>query len=247
MNSWLYSLVAVSLISLISMVGVFTLAISRKVLEKIILFLVAFAAGGLLGDVFIHLIPNLGQESGFSLFVSGLILAGFLVFFAFEKFLNWRHCHEVDCRKHQQNLGTMNLVADGLHNFIDGAMIAASFLVSPAVGIATSLAVILHEIPQEIGDFAVLIHSGFTRRKALFYNLLSALTAFLGAILVLFTQQTGKISQFLLPLTAGSFLYIAAADLIPQLHQERELKRSAFQFIGLLLGMAVMVLLLLLE
>jgi len=141
----------------------------------------------------------------------------------------------------------MNLVADGLHNFIDGAIIAASFLSSTSVGLATSLAVVLHEIPQEIGDFAVLIDSGFSRQKAIIFNFAFALSAILGAVLVLGVNQVSELSHLLIPFTAGGFIYVAASGLVPQLHKEIEVKKSAMQFLGLVLGMGIMVLLLFVE
>ena len=247
MDPWTSSIIAVSLISLISLVGVFTLSLRREVLRRALLFLVAFGAGGLLGDAFIHLIPHAAAELESSLSLSTFTLAGFLAFFVLEKFLRWQHCHDIDCEPHHRELGTMNLAADGLHNLIDGAVVAASFLTSPGVGVATSLAVALHEIPQEIGDFAILIHSGFSRRKALVFNLLTALTAILGAVLVLALNQLSGISRYLIPYTAGGFVYVAASGLIPQLHREVEVKKSALQFLGLVLGMGIMALLLLVE
>jgi zinc and cadmium transporter len=247
MNSWSYSLIAVLIVSFLSLIGVISLSLSKKVLKKLILFLVAFAAGGLLGDAFIHLIPHAREELGSGLVLSGLILAGFLIFFILEKFLKWRHCHDIDCEEHHRELGAMNLIADGLHNFIDGAIIAASFLNSFSVGLATSLAVVFHEIPQEIGDFAVLIHSGFSRKRALIFNFLSALAALIGAVLVLGIKPIAQASHFLIPFTAGGFIYIAASGLIPQLHKEIRVKKSVFQFLGLVLGIGVMTLLLVFE
>jgi zinc and cadmium transporter len=247
MDPWTSSIIAVSFISLVSLVGVFTLSLRREALRQALLCLVAFGAGGLLGDAFIHLIPHAAEELESSLSLATFTLTGFLAFFVLEKFLKWQHCHDIDCEPHHRELGTMNLVADGLHNFIDGAVIAASFLSSFGVGMATSLAVALHEVPQEIGDFAILIHSGFSRRRALLFNFLTALTAVLGAVLVLAIDQLSEISHYLIPFTAGGFVYIAASGLIPQLHREVEVKRSALQFLGLVLGMGVMALLLLVE
>jgi zinc and cadmium transporter len=177
MTSYFSSVLAVFLISLISLVGLFTFSFKKKLLEKLLSFLVAFAAGGLLGDAFVHLLPYSLIEITSPVVWSGLILIGLLAFFVLEKFLKWRHCHNLECSEHQKEVGTMNLVADAFHNFIDGVVISASFLTSLSLGWTTTLAVALHELPQEIGDFAVLIHTGFSRPRALFFNFLSALTA----------------------------------------------------------------------
>jgi len=248
MNPWTYSLISVFLVSLLSFVGVLFLAIKEEKLKKLLLFLVSFAAGGLLGGAFLHLLPEAVEETGFSLEVSLAILAGLLVFFVLEKFISWRHCHIPTSKEHPHPLAFMNLVGDGLHNLTDGVVIAASFLTNPTLGIATTLAVIFHEIPQEIGDFGVLIHGGFTRKKALLFNFISALMAIGGAILTLFlgTKFTGFI-QLLIPFTAGGFIYIAGSDLIPELHKETNLAKSLVQMLGLILGIGIMLILLLFE
>ena len=170
------------------------------------------------------------------------------MFFALEKFISWRHCHIPTSKEHPHPVVWMNLVGDGLHNFTDGMIIAASFLVNIPLGITTSLAVILHEIPQEIGDFGVLIHGGFSKNKALVFNFLSGLMAIGGAVLTLFlgTRFVQPV-RLLIPFTAGSFIYIAGSDLIPELHKETNLKKSAFQLLGLILGIGVMLSLLLIE
>ncbi len=248
MNIWLYSLISVILVSLLSFVGVLFLTLKKEKLQKILLFLVSFAAGGLSGDAFLHLLPEAVEEAGFTLEISLAILVGILVFFALEKFISWRHCHIPTSKEYPHPVALMNLIGDGLHNFIDGMVIAASFLVSIPLGLATSLAVIFHEIPQEIGDFGVLIHGGFSKNKALFFNFISASAAIAGAILTLFlgTRLVG-LTRLLIPFTAGSFLYIAGSDLIPELHKETNLKKSAFQLLGLILGIGVMLSLLLIE
>jgi zinc and cadmium transporter len=248
MNVWFYSLVSVVLVSLLSFVGVFFLAFKKEKLQKILLFLVSFAAGGLLGDAFLHLLPETAEEMGLTIEVSLAVLISLLTFFVLEKFIAWRHCHIPTSKEHPHPLAFMNLVGDGLHNFTDGLIIAASFLTSLPLGIATSLAVVFHEIPQEIGDFGVLIHGGFSRKKALIFNFLSALMAVAGAIFTLFlgTRLTG-FTQLLIPFTAGGFIYIAGSDLIPELHKETSPPKSAFQLLGLILGIGVMMSLLLLE
>ncbi|MBW3015659.1 ZIP family metal transporter [Candidatus Woesearchaeota archaeon] len=246
--AWLYSLVSVLIVSLIAFVGLFTLSMKLEKLKKIIFFLVSFAAGALLGDAFIHLIPEAYEEFGISLSISLYFLSGILLFFILEKFIHWRHCHVPTSKEHPHPFAVMNLVGDMFHNFIDGMVIAGSYLMSIPLGVSTTIAVVLHEIPQEIGDFGVLIHGGFTRAKALLYNFLIALTAVLGAVVVLLIGNIYEgITMFLLPFTAGGFIYVAGSDLIPELHRECAPSKSLLQLFGLILGISVMLLMLLLE
>ena len=233
--------------SLASLVGVFTLSLNPKKLKSILSYLVAFAAGALIGDAFIHLLPEAIEENGFVLGTSFAIIAGMLVLFVVEKIIHWRHCH-IEEESHHHPFAIVNLVGDSVHNFIDGMVIAAAYLVSIPVGLATTFAVVMHEIPQEIGDFGVLVHGGFTTSRALFFNLLTALTAVAGAVVVLVigTQFQNSIS-WLIPFAAGNFIYIAAADLFPELHKEVKWNKSVLQLVAVLLGIGVMVLLLGLE
>jgi zinc and cadmium transporter len=238
---YFYTLFSVFLVSLISLVGVVTLSLKISRLRKILSFLVSFAAGALLGGVFIHILPEVSEKEGLALGQSLLILWGILAFFTLEKIVHWRHCHQPTCSQHPHSLGVMNLVGDGLHNFTDGILIAASFMVDDSLGLATTLAVVFHEIPQEIGDFSVLIYAGFTKAKALFFNFLSALLAVLGAVLTLILgSQIKGLTSVLLPLTAGGFLYIATADLIPELKKEESLVKTTIQLVSLLLGIGLM-------
>lgn len=247
MQAWVYSLISVFLISLFSFVGVLFVALKEEKLRKILLFLVSFAAGGLLGGVFLHLIPEAAEQS-YKLNISFFILAGVLVFFVLEKFICWRHCHIPTSKKHPHPIALMNLIGDGFHNFIDGLLIAGSFSVNLSLGIATSVAVILHEIPQEIGDFGVLIHGGFSKTKALLFNFISGLMALAGAAMALLVGvKIAGFTQAIVPFTAGGFIYIAGADLIPELKKETNLKKSFFQLLGLVLGIAVMLILTKLE
>jgi zinc and cadmium transporter len=238
---WLYSLISVFLVSAISLFGVLALAINRIFLEKLLLFFVSFAAGGLLGDAFLHLLPEAMENSDSNWQVPLSILSGILAFFILEKFIHWRHCHECypeenPAHHHPRPFAYISLIGDGLHNLIDGMVIAGSFLVSLPLGITTTLAVIFHEIPQEIGDFGVLVRAGFSRLKALLFNFLSGLTAIIGALIVL-----------IVPFTIGGFIYIACADLIPELHKEVGLKKSFGQLIFFIFGVGAMALLLLME
>jgi zinc and cadmium transporter len=168
-------------------------------------------------------------------------MAGFLLFFLVEKYLHWHHHHDADSGIHIHPVGYINLVSDGIHNFIDGVLIGVSFLTSIPLGIATTLAVILHEIPQEIGDFGVLISAGFTRKRALWLNFATALTAVVGTVLALvFGGRLETLTAYAIPLTAGGFLYIAAVDLLPPLHKETRPSRSLLQLIAIIAGVAIM-------
>jgi zinc and cadmium transporter len=242
MSVVLYTFASVILISLISFVGVVTLSVSINRLKKVLLLLVSFAAGGLLGGAFIHLLPEAVEEFGFGTGMSLYLLSGIVAFFILEKFICWRHCHHPTTDDHPHPFAYMNLVGDGVHNFIDGLIIAASYMISIPVGIATTIAVLLHEVPQEIGDFGVLVHGGFSRRKALAMNFLTALTAVLGAAVALYIGAflDSSLGMFLLPFAAGGFIYIAGSDLIPELHKDTGMKKAFLQLVFLVLGIGVM-------
>ncbi len=245
-TSWIYAIGSVLLISLLAFVGLFTLSLKKKTLDRILIYLVSFAAGALIGDAFIHLLPEIVKEVGFTLTVSLWVLVGMVSMFILEKFVHWHHCHHHSHENHSKikPFAIMNLVGDGVHNFIDGLIIGASYLISIPVGIATTVAVALHEIPQEIGDFGVLIHGGFSRAKALLFNFLSALMAVLGVIIALTSSiYIPGIEKILVPLAAGQFIYISAADLIPELHKETDTKKSILQLIWFILGISIMILL----
>ena len=235
---WVYALLATIGISITSLVGIFALSLRHKTLEKILLFLVAFSAGTMLGSSFFHLFPesleNLPAQLTFQLAFLSLV-----VFFLIEKILHWHHCHDADCHTH--TIGYMNLFGDGLHNFIDGLLIAATFSVSIPLGIAATIAIMAHEIPQEIGDFGVLLHSGFSKKNAILFNLVSALASVAGALVgILLLEQVTSLSNYLLPIAAGSFLYIGAADLLPELRKEKNRARLIGLVIVFLLGAGIM-------
>ena len=238
-----YSLISVLFVSLISLVGILFLAIKAEKLKTILIYLVSFSAGALFGDAFIHLLPEVA-ETGVTLTVSFSILGGILLFFILEKIIHWQHCHLPITAHHVHPFAYMNLVGDSLHNFIDGVIIAASYMLSIPAGIATTLAVLFHEIPQEAGDFGVLLHGGFSKTKALFMNFLTALTAFLG---VIFAFLLGIDNSILISVAIGGFLYIAGSDLIPELHKETRLSKSLVQLLFFVIGIAIMLALLLFE
>jgi zinc and cadmium transporter len=237
----LYTLLSVLAISVLSVIGVITLALRERLLYKLTLYLVSLAAGTLLGGSFLHLLPEAVERYGTDSNVWLLFLAGILIFFVLEKIVCWRHCHIPTSEDHPHHLGIMNLVGDGVHNFLDGILIAGSFLASPSLGVATTLAVALHEIPQEFGDFGVLIHAGYSKTKAILLNFLIALTAVLGAVITLIIgSQAAQTADLVVPIAAGGFLYIAASDLIPELRKDISPSRSIKQFLVILLGIGIM-------
>ncbi|MFA4833949.1 MAG: ZIP family metal transporter [Patescibacteria group bacterium] len=238
---YLYTFLSVIIVSLLSFIGALSLALNPEKLKKITIFFVSLSAGTLLGDSFIHLLPEMVKEKDYSPSVWLWVLGGIIVFFILEKIVCWRHCHIPTSIEHPHHLGPMNLIGDGLHNFIDGLVIAGSFLINPPLGLATTLAIVAHEIPQEIGDFGVLIHAGYSRAKALLFNFCSALLAVFGALIALLVgPQTENFSAFIIPFTAGGFIYIATADLIPELKKESRFWQSLSQLLSILLGLGIM-------
>lgn len=244
---WVYSLLSVLIISLISFIGVFSLAIKADRLKKILIYFISFSAGALFGDALLHLLPEVGK-GGVTIQISASILFGIVLFFFLEKVICWRHCHLPVSKDHVHTFAYMNLIGDILHNFLDGIIVAGSYLLSVPIGIATTIAVILHEIPQEIGDFGVLIYSGFTKKKALLLNFLVALSSVFGVVvgLTLYGLFEG-IEVYLVSVAIGGFLYIAGSDLIPELHKETKVGVSVTQIITFLLGVLVLAALLLFE
>lgn len=244
----LYSLISVFAISLISLVWIFALGVKTENLKRIVLLLVSFSAWALLGDVFIHLFPEMIKSGSRTIRTSLFVLAGIFFGLFTEKVIHRNHCHMPITKTHVHPFAIMNLVWDTVHNFIDGLIIGASYLVSIPVGIATSIAVLFHEIPQEIGDFGVLVHGWFSKKKALTINFLTALSAVVGVIIALLIgSYVLGLTSFLIPFAAGSFIYIAGSDLIPELHKHNWLAQIFGQLIFFLLGIGVMLCLLLLK
>lgn len=205
--------------------------------------LVSYAIGALLGAVFLDILPEAMETGRSAAAVSGTVLAGILLFFTLEKLLLWRHCHHDHCEAHEHiahgRSGTMIMVGDTFHNFVDGVIIAAAFLVDTHLGIVTALAIIAHEIPQEVGDFLILLHSGYSKAQALFVNVLSSLAMLLGGVLAyFFLQFVQSIVPTLLALAAASMIYVAVADLIPGLHKRTQLRDTIQQVALIALGVA---------
>jgi len=233
----LYILIAVLSVTLISLVGIFFIGLKRDSLGRFLESFVSFAVGGLLGGAFFHLLPESMESIGSLIFL--YVLSGIIIFFLIENFLHWRHCHKGQCDVH--TFTYLNLIGDGVHNFIDGMIISAAFVSDIRLGLTTTIAVAIHEIPQEIGDFGILLYGGFSKRKALLYNFFSALLAVVGAIIAYLSfKHLLWLKDFLIPFTAGGFIYIALVDLIPELHKERQPQRLVAHTLTSFLGLALM-------
>jgi zinc and cadmium transporter len=239
-KTWVLAMIALAVLSSISLCGAITLMLRAERLRGGLVVLIPFAAGALLGDAFLHIVPEVAESrTGFDHTASVSVVGGIIVFFILEKVLHWHHSHF----PHEEVLhpvAVSNLLGDGLHNFIDGVIVAGAFSVSPQLGIATTAAVGLHELPQELGDFGILLHAGLEPRRALLLNFLSGLTAIAGGALTLLFSTPDTIVRLFLPFTAGTFVYIASTDLIPELHKEPEPAKSLLQVVALLMGVAVM-------
>lgn len=229
-------LLAVILVSLISLVGVIFFFLRAKTIEKAIFPLVAFASGSLLGAAFLNLLPETLNEAS-STTIFPIVLFGIVIFFVLERMLYWHHCHDGICEVHPFTY--LNLIGDGVHNFVDGMIIAASFLLSAPLGMVTTVAVILHEVPQELGDFGILLYGGFSRKRALSFNFLSATVAIAGALITYFYLDALNLSAFLIAFAAGGFIYLACVDLLPRLHGEVNMRKSVFQLLLFLAGIGI--------
>lgn len=236
-----YIIGGILLSSTLSLGGMWAFSVRKGFIERAMLYLISFSTGALLGDVFLHMLPEMVEETTILEQAWFYVLGGVILSFILEKFIHWHHCHVMPSEHHHHPVGTMTLIGDTLHNVLDGMLIAGAFMVDPTVGIATTVAVILHEVPQEISDYALMIYSGYSRSKALLFNFMTTLSALVGAMLVVgFSAQLPDIGLYLLPLTAGNFLYIAGADLIPELHKETGARKSAAQLTCMVLGIAFM-------
>ena len=240
MVSLIYALLAAFIVSLVSLIGVVTLALQDKHLHKLLIYLVSFSAGGLMGGAFFHLLPESISNSSNALLVFSYLLIGFCFFFVMEKFLRWHHCHDEKCLSNE-HLGYLNLTGDSIHNFLDGVIIVTAFVTNIGLGFVVTLSIIFHEIPQELGDFGVLLYAGFGKSKALLYNFLTALFALLGVLIGYFViEWIANISVFLIPAAAGGFIYIAATDLVPELQKVIKTKHSLLTFLVFIIALILM-------
>ncbi len=233
-----WTLGSVGVVSVVSLVGAVTFLLTASRVKFLLYVLVAFSAGGMMGGAFFHILPEaLGAIEPVTVFM--VMLSGFCLFFLLERLILWHHCHDGVCEVHPFTY--LNLVGDGVHNFIDGFVIAASYVVSIEVGIVTTLAIVLHEIPQELGDFGVLVYGGFKPRRALFLNFVTALLAVAGAITGYLTSHIlHGAMQYVLPFAAGNFIYIAGSDLVPELHKEPKLSKALLAFVVFVFGLVMM-------
>lgn len=247
MSSLINTVIATFLTSLFSLTGIYALSLKEKTLHSILLVLVAFSAGSILGTAYLNLLPEATELlEGQIAFI--YITLGFILFFFLERFIYWYHGHghEADIsaktgRRTTKGFAYLNLIGDGAHNFIDGIVIAASFLIGFPVGLNTTIAVIFHELPQEMGDYGILVYAGFKRSKALLLNFLVALTVVLGGIsAALFIEMVETLKGLFIALSAGGFIYLAASELIPELHKEKSFKKSVVQFVLFVLGIILM-------
>jgi zinc and cadmium transporter len=226
------------LMSALSLVGAATLFLPERTVEGVARPLVAFAAGSLLGGALLHMIPEATGGSRSELAVYLGVLAGFTVFLALEQFLHWHHCHRAsaDCR---QPLTYLILIGDGLHNFLGGLAVGAAFVADVRVGITTWVAAAAHEVPQELGDFGVLVHGGWSRAQALLFNFLSALTFLAGGLLA-YAVAPRFDTSWLLAFAAGNFIYIGASDLVPEVNRHREMRANVVHFAAFVSGVALL-------
>jgi zinc and cadmium transporter len=243
MNPLFWILISTFIISLIAWVGCLTLFVKEELMDKVLLVLVALSAGGLMGGAFLHLLPEaiaeVGASSSVTLNLFSYLIIGFCTFFVMEQFIEWYHEHSGIHQK--KPVSYLILISDLFHNFIDGLVIAGSFMVGMDVGLATTLAIAIHEIPQEIGDFGVLVYSGFKRTSALVWNYASAVTAILGGIAGYYLSTTvSGAAILLLPFAAGNFIYIAASDLIPEIKHGVGIRRNLVHFFTFVTGILLM-------
>ncbi|MGV8162129.1 MAG: ZIP family metal transporter [Candidatus Nanoarchaeia archaeon] len=238
----IYALISVIVVSLLSVVAAIPLLIRKKVPEGLLMFLLSASVGVLLATVFLDFIPEMAEE-GYSLTTALILLAGFLVMFVLEKLIHWHHtkkCEDTHGHSHGYSIAPVNLIGDGMHNFIDGLVIAGSYAVNTAAGVAATISIIFHEIPQEIADFGVLLYSGMSRKKALFFNFLSALTSVIGVVVgILLIEKVHGFKDLIIPFAAGNFIYIAASNLLPELHRKCGLKDTAVHVLAFVIGVGI--------
>ncbi|MFH1849394.1 MAG: ZIP family metal transporter [archaeon] len=238
MGFQIYAIVSVLAVSLIAVLAVLPIYLKKTVPQRLLLFLLSISVGVLLATVFLDFLPEAYEH--YNSRVPILIFAGFLSLFVLEKLVHYHHnkkCEDGDCgHGHAYQLAPVNLIGDGIHNFLDGLVIAGSYAVSTVVGITATISIVFHEIPQEVADFGVLLYSGMSKKRALVFNFLSATTAIAGAIVGLILIETHESSAFIIPFAAGNFIYIAASNLVPQLHRHCKIKDTIIHILAIIIG-----------
>lgn len=238
-NIGAYALLSTLVVSLLSFIGAFLFFIKTKSLLRILTLLICFSVGALLGNAFFHLVPESYFHIPSAHLASWLLLAGFLLFFITDQALHVRahNNHAAGIKPY----GYLSLYADGIHNFTDGILIGATWMFMPEMGLATTLAIIMHEIPQEVSDIGILIRAGFSKRKALFFNFMSACTAILGTVVTLWLgHRIGHFSTYVLPVAAGGFIYLAAGSLLPEILKETNKRSLWLHLVVILAGLGLM-------
>ncbi len=240
----IYAIISVVIVSLISVIVAIPLLIKKKVSEKVLLFLLSISVGVLLSTVFFDFLPEI-LEHRYTIKIASVILLGFFIMFVLEKFVHYHHnkkCEECG-HGHAYHIAPINLIGDGVHNFIDGLVIAGAYAVNIGIGITATISIIFHEIPQEIADFGVLLYSGMEKKKALVFNFLSAITAIIGTVIgLVLVDKIHWFSEMIIPFAAGNFLYIAASNLLPELHRHCKLKDTLLHLLAIFIGIGVVLL-----
>lgn len=234
----IWILVALLFNSSVGLIGIFSLWMKEKLLDRLLVCLIAFSAGALLGGAFFHLLEESFEHLPVT-YSFAITIIGFMLFLLIEGYLHWHHCR---CKPHPFTY--LLLIGDAIHNFIDGLIIAATFFINPLLGIVTTLMIMGHEVPQEIGLFGVLIYGGYKKGKALLYSFLSQSTCILGGLVGYFASVKAEVfSHYLIPFAAGGFIYIAASDLIPEMHKmhKKDFKRTVCSILFLLIGLLFMI------
>ncbi len=240
-----YAIISVIIVSLISVLAAIPLLIKKKVSNKTLLFLLSISVGVLLSTVFINFLPEILHHE-YSTKTALYILLGFFIMFILEKFVHHRHskkCNHAHGHAHAYNVAPINLIGDSIHNFIDGLVIAGAYAANITIGITATISIIFHEIPQEIADFGVLLYSGLKKKKALLFNLLSAATAIIGTVVgIILVGKMHGFTDLIIPFACGNFLYIAASNLLPELHRHCKLKDTLLHLLAIAIGIGIILL-----
>jgi|TARA_B100000315_G_C14542859_1_gene571793 zinc and cadmium transporter len=238
-----YAIGSSIIVSLVAIIGTMPLLLKQKIPNKVLILLLSISVGTLFGTAFMQLLPE-AVSHGYTMGLVINLMIGFLTFFALEKFIHARHNHKDEgAHSHGYCLAPLNLIGDGVHNFVDGLVIGASYMISIPLGIASTISIALHELPQEIADFGLLLYSGYSKKKAIFYNFISALTAVVGTINgLILSSYLGNFNSFILPFTVGVFLYIGASNLVPELHRHCDLKDSISHIFAIVFGLGIIAL-----